>query len=269
MKDLFSRLALLAAVLGGLALTACSSEGKDSTGGKRVVLATRVEPDPDIAKELTTGTKWTVALNTAQLAIGGLYYFDGKPAFASNERRTPWQHLRSYLIGTAYAHPQHYVAGSALGEMVEPSSVDLFRGAELAEGNGVTGVFRSGRVVLPKKVVGPAAQDLGGHIAAASGVAKKDGRIVYFEISADLADIQETSPQAEIDGCVFDEVEVQADGTVTLTVTPSVWFNLVDFTDVESGSEEAPTEIVRGDVAHKAFALGVAQLTAYHFEYTP
>lgn len=264
-----SRLFALAALTASV--SACDGDAKSTTGGERVVLETRVEPSPSIADELTTGTKWKVKLGAARLAVGALYYFDGKPALAMNQRRrSPLQHLGSYLVGTAYAHPQHYVAGNALGEMVEPSSVDLFRGgAVLAPGEGVTGTFRSGRVVLPKEVVGPAAGALGGHVAMASGVATKDARTVYFTVTADLQDIQETSPQAEIDGCVFEEVEVTTDGTVTLTVTPSVWFNLVDFSGLESGTEEAPTELTRGDKAHKAFALGVAQLSAYRFEYTP
>jgi len=248
-------------------LSACSGDGKD-TGGKRVVLATRVEPSRGLADEFTTGTKWNVRLTSARLAIGGLYYFDGAPAFASNERRKPLQRLQDFFIGTAHAHPQHYVPGSALGEMTEPSSVDLFRGAELADGNGVTGTFRSGRLVLPENIVGPAAKGLNGHVATASGVATQGDRTVYFDVSADLSDIRESSPLAEIDGCKFEEAEVTEDGTVTLTVTPRIWFNLVDFTTIEDGEEGAPTSIVRGDVAHKGFTLGVAQLTAYHFEYS-
>lgn len=257
--------------LAALSLTACAGDGKDTTSGKRVVLSTHVEPNATIADEFTTGTKWNVTLDSASLAIGGLYYFDGKPALAANTqpRRTPLERLHNFFIGTAYAHPQHYVAGNALGEMVEPSSVDLFEPADLADGDGVTGTFRSGRLVLPSQVVGPAAKQLGGHIATASGVATKDDDTVYFTVSADLSDIQETSPKAEVDGCVFDEVDVTDDGTVTLTVTPSIWFNLVDFSAIDPGTEAAPTEIVRGDVAHKAFSLGVAQLNAYHFRYTP
>lgn len=270
MTKLTSRRVLLLPTLAiALSLSACSSDAQDSTGGKRIVLATLVQPNAAIREDFTTGTKWSVKLDSARLAIGGLYYFDGKPALASNERRTPLQRLQGFFIGTAYAHPQHYVAGNALGEMVEPSSVNLFEGAELADAEGVTGTFRSGRVVLPSQVIGPAAEELAGHIAAASGVATKADRTVYFTVSADLADIEETSPRAEIDGCVFDEVDVTGDGTVTLTVTPSKWFNLVDFDAIESGREGEPTEIVRGDVAHKAFALGVAQLNAYRFEYTP
>jgi hypothetical protein len=268
MTPLFSRRFV---ALAALALAACSGDGKDTTGGKRIVLATHVEPNAKIADDFVTGTKWNVTLGSARLAIGGIYYFDGKPALAMNElpQRTPLERLQNFFIGTAYAHPQHYVAGNALGEMVDASSVDLFEPADLADGDGVTGTFRSGRLVLPEKIVGPAAEDLAGHVATASGVATKEDKTVYFTISADLSDIEETSPKAEIDGCVFDEIDVTADGTVTLTVTPSIWFNLVDFSAIGPGTEDAPTEIVRGDVAHKAFSLGVAQLSAYHFEYTP
>ena len=65
------------------------------------------------------------------------------------------------------------------------------------------------------------------------------------------------------------EHEVDADGTVTTTVKPHVWFNLVDFSDVAPGTAEQPTEIARGQTAQIAFALGVVQLSAYHFAYQP
>jgi hypothetical protein len=274
MTTSFERLAcsLTLATLG-LSGAACSSGDQATTTGKRIVLATRFEPSADVAGELTTSTKWTVRLSSAFLAVGGLYYFDGQPAFVRLERpaprRSPFERVKELFIGTAYAHPQHYVAGNALGEMVEPSSVDLFEAADLPDGRGVTGTFRSGRLTLPDSIEGPVAEALGTHVASATGVATKDARSVYFQVAVELSDIQALSPDAAIDGCVFEEVDVTTDGKVTLTVTPRVWFNLVDFADVESGTEDEPTPIVRGQTAHKGFALGVAQLTAYHFHYTP
>jgi hypothetical protein len=246
----------------------CSTEGAGGTTGQRITLATRFQPHAHVSATFTTGTDWEVRLHAASLAIEGLYYFDGPPAFARLER-TPVEWLKRFVIGTAYAHPQHYVAGNALGQMVTPTSVDLFEPARLPEGTGVTGVFRSGRVKLPDLSAGPHANVLDGHVASARGMATKGDRIVHFRVAAALSDLQRTSPSAEIDGCVFEKIDVTRDGTVTLTVTPRVWFNLVDFSTVESGSEDAPTDIVIGQIAHRAFALGVAQLSAYHFGYTP
>lgn len=270
MTNRFQRFGLLLTLALGLAASACSSNAAHTTG-KRIRLATRFVPSADVSEAFTTSTGWNVQLESASLAIGGLYYFDGRPAFARLERG-PLQRLKQVFIGTAHAHPQHYVAGNALGEMVETTSVDLFEAADLPDGSGVTGTFRSGRLKLPDEpddIGGPAAAALGTHVAAAQGVARRDDRTVHFQIATALADIQHTSPRAEIDGCVFEEAEVTADGTVTLTVTPRVWFNLVDFADTEAGSGADPTPIGADQTAHRAFALGVAQLSAYHFGYTP
>jgi hypothetical protein len=68
---------------------------------------------------------------------------------------------------------------------------------------------------------------------------------------------------------VFEEFDVTSDGTVTLTVAPKVWFDLVDFSGLDSGSDDAPTSIGAGLRAHTAFALGVAQLSAYRFGFSP
>jgi len=53
-----------------------------------------------------------------------------------------------------------------------------------------------------------------------------------------------------------------------LTLKPSVWFDLVDFTDVPAGTSDAPTEVPKGDLAQIGFALGLTQLTAYRFAYS-
>ena len=74
--------------------------------------------------------------------------------------------------------------------------------------------------------------------------------------------------KGEVDGCVFDTADVQDDGTVTLTFEPKIWFDLVDFSKVDPGTADAPTEIPHGDIAQIGFALGLVQLTAYHFAYS-
>jgi hypothetical protein len=157
--------------------------------------------------------------------------------------------------------------------MRTPTSVDLLAApATLADGDGVGGAYRSGRFVLPASAIGPAAAELAGHVAVAEGVAEKiDGSAspaIHFRVSADDDDVAEEATDGHVDGCAFDPAaEVTGDGTVTVTVVPSVWFELVDFAGVAPGSAEAPTEISRGDLAHRAFVLGVVQLSAYRFAY--
>jgi hypothetical protein len=256
-----------------LTCLACSEGESDSTTGERIVLHTQVQADSALSDEFTTGTHWKVRLDSAALAIGGLYYFDGTPAFVKLDaprRRPLWDHVQQFFVGVAHAHPQHYVAGKALGQMIEGTSADLFASVTaLPDGEGVTGTYRSGRLVFPEKNAGEATGALDGHIAVASGTASKGDVTVHFTAFADLADIEKSSPAGEIDGSVFDERAVEQSGTVTLTVTPRIWFNLVDFSDVAPGTAEEPTALVAGDVAYLGFALGVAQLSAYHYSFQP
>ncbi len=85
-------------------------------------------------------------------------------------------------------------------------------------------------------------------------------------MTAALSDIERTAKDAEITGCKFDEDTIDGDETVLVTVKPRIWFNLVDFTKVDAGTPEAPTQVDPSSVPHIAFALGLGQLSAYEFQ---
>ena len=256
-------------------LSACgSSDGEPSgTTGKRVVLHTRIALDAAAKAPFTTGFGWRVTLDAAAVDLAALYYFDGEPAFVRNERRLPsW---RGWLAPReAHAHPGHYQAGNAMGQMLTPSSWDLFSpSAALGDGDGISGTYRSARFVFASTPQGPAAGALAGHVAVARGTAERVADAasapIHFAIDADFADVAKSAASGAIEGCVFDEANVASDGTVTLTLVPTVWFDLVDFSDVAPGSAAAPTTVPHGDKAQIGFALGLAQLTAYRFAYSP
>ncbi len=154
----FGQVALLLAVP---ALEACSAD--DTTSGKRVVLRTRIELSSPSAVSFENGLGWHVTLERALIATGKLGYFDGVPPLA---QRGPapslgGQPLRPVLgelfgLGLAWAHPGHYQAGNALGEMLEPWSIDLLDGeSELGDGDGVTGTYRSARFSFGSPARGP------------------------------------------------------------------------------------------------------------------
>jgi hypothetical protein len=255
---------------------ACNST--DSTTGKRVTLETRATTDNEIESTFTTSVGWNVTLDKAAAAIGSFSYFDGEPAFVRREvpPAGPLERFASFVLGegVAHAHPGHYQAGNALGEMLVPGSVDLFGGdTSLGDGDGVSGTYRSARFTFAKTVAGSAADELDDHIAFAEGTATKAGDggaspAIHFRIAADFADVAKSVTQGEVDGCEFKEAEVQDDGIVTLTFTPSIWFDLVDFSKVDPGTSDEPTTIASGDIAQIGFALGLVQLTAYHFGYS-
>lgn len=250
-------------------LFACG--GSDSTTGRPVVLHTALQADGELSTEFATETGWTVQLSKAVLSVGALYYFDGEPAFVSREQRPLWQRLaRALGPSIAYAHPGHYLAGMALGQVTTPATADLFAGrVALPDGNGITGLYRSARLTLAAPTSEPARTQLEGQVVVVEGVAKKAEQTVFFKLSASFADVARSVAQGQVDGCVFDEAEVEEDGTVTVTVKPHVWFNLVDFTGIAPGTANAPTAVAAGDTPQIAFALGLVQLSAYHFSYGP
>lgn len=249
-----------------LALSACS----DATTGKRIVLRTQVRPAVQAQAGFQTPLGWNVTLTEAALASGPLYYFDGAPAFVMRPARNPGRWLHELAVPPAYAHPGHYGAGVARGQMLQESSINVLAGpASLPDGQGISGRFRSATFAFSPPVAGPALAALQGHSVVVKGVAEKDQRSVHFSLTVDFDELRERAREGLVQGCVFDEAAVQVDGLVTLTINPHIWFNLVDFTEVASGSAELPTEIGKDATAHIAFVLGLVQLSAYQFSFAP
>jgi hypothetical protein len=258
-----------ALVLLVAALAACdSSSGGNTTTGKRVVLRTTASAEPSVKTTFTTGFGWDVSLSKAAVAVTGLYYFDGPPPTALR-RPSFRERLASVFEGTAWAHPGHYQAGTALGQVILPQPAVLnLLGAQpiaLPAGEGITGTYRSARFVLPQAA--PSDPILGGHLAVAEGRATKhDGsspQPIFFRLVADYADVSASITNGAVDGCVLDEIDVQSDGTINVEIKPSVWLNLVDFSKVAPGAEPSPTE-----TKSAGFSQGVTQLSGYHFTYS-
>lgn len=266
-------LGVLGSVAGlGLALSlqACGNGADDATSGKRVVLHTKVQMNDVANTTFETAVGWQVTLSSAAVSAGPFYYFDGTPPLVLRERHDAWQYAARVLgLGTAHAHPGHYQAGNAMGEMLESSSLDLFGGvADFPDGTGITGTYRSARFTFAE-ASGPAKKQLDGHVAVATGRAEKEGEPPrYFHAFADLSAIELSAFEGHVEGCEFSEVDVRGDGTVTLTVNPKIWFDLIDFTEAEEASEDAPADFPEGSQPQITFVLGVTQLSAYKFSYS-
>jgi len=257
-----SRWLALVALLG---LVACDSEDSGTTG-KRIVLKTSATADPSAKGQFTTGFGYDITLTKAAIATSGFYYFDGPPPTALY--RAPKRGIGDFFIKSAWAHPGHYQAGTALGQvnLTQPVTIDLFAAAPtaLAEGDAITGTYRSARFVLPQTP--PADAVLRGHLAMAEGKATKhDGSSttpIYFRLIADYADVSASIQNGAIDGCVLDEAVVTDSGAISVAVKPIVWLNLVEFAKIAPGTEAAPTE-----AKDAGFSQGVTQLSAYRFSY--
>jgi hypothetical protein len=264
-----STLSLLGMGLGA-AIQACSSSPNDTTGGKLVLLHTRVEGDEIATATFTSAVGWDVTLTRALVSAGPFYYFDGAPPLVLRERHENWQYAARFLgLGIAQAHPGHYQAGNAMGQMLKSASIDLLGGSvDLPDGDGVSGVYRSARFTFAEPS-GPGSAALDGHVALAEGKAEKDGENPrFFRAFADLDAIEKSASEGHIEGCELEEVDVEDDGTVTVTVNPKIWFDLVDFTEAEPGRADAPADLPDGSQPQIAFVLGTTQLSAYKFKYT-
>lgn len=263
--------AMLSALGLGLAVAAegCSAHSGNATGGKRVLLHTRVTVDKAALRKFTSTIGWDITLSAAAISGGPFYYFDGVPPLARRDEQRTWQYAARFLgLGRAYAHPGHYQAGNAMGQMLASSSADLLAGvASFPDGDGVSGVYRSARFTLAQSS-GPAAEPLRGHVAMAAGIAERAGdRARYFRAFADSSEVAEHVRNGEVEGCELEEADVQADGTITARVDPRVWFELVDFTNVAEGGPESPSAFAADSDAQLGFVLGVSQLSAYTFSY--
>lgn len=262
----------LAPVGGALVTAACGDDGGDTgaTSGKRVALRTRIEA-AKVSEPFAVSKGWTVTLSAASVSVASLYYYDGPSpiAHAAPPARSRWSAL--WQPSVAWAHPGHYQPGTTRGEMLSPWSVDLFAGAsDLPAGDGISGLYRSGQFGYGAPTAGPAAGALGGAAVSVTGSATKEAaETVHFTMSVSLERLSQEVADGHIKGCIFDESDVQSDGTVTVTVSPAVWLGYVNFEGIAPGSPGAPTVIQDGQVPYTLFLSGLTQLSAYRFRFAP
>lgn len=275
------RIGFLAACL--LGATACSSDSTgDNTTGRRITLKTRIDGGTDAAQPFNTPLGWNVTLSKLYLATGAFYYFDGATIFSrtfieqpSREESAPGLRRavdafdRFLGVRTAHAHPGHYIPGTARGEMLTASSVDLHAGpATLATGSGITGVTRSATFTFGAPASGPFAAELGAHAIVAEGIATKGSETRVFRVELDANDLLNAKKEPAIVGCLFKEVDMQADGTVTLAIKPGLWFAQVEFETMPASSDGKPVLMDPSVLARKELVLGVLAGDAYVFSYS-
>lgn len=220
-KVVLSRRSLLAAALTAPLFAACEAEA-DSTTGRRVVLAVRVAR---VEPTFVTKEGWQVSLSRALVSLASLTFFEGETLFAAHApRRKPSPFAR--LVPVAHAHPGHYVAGEARGEYLVPTVVDLLAGATLGEGSGVSGMYRSARVAFVDAPAGGPSPELVGSAVLLEGEAKKGAEVRKLRARVPAAELV-TNGVAAIEGCPFTTADVQANGTVTLTVAVQAWLGAI------------------------------------------
>lgn len=268
-------LACCGLLVSGSLVASCDGGGEDdtTTTGKRVTLHTEVVLEGGPSFENAFG--WQIELSKLLLSSGAIYYFDGHPiesaAISPARPGVPGTStfMQLFAPGVAHAHPGHYDAGEARGEMLTASSFDLIAGpATLADGDGVSGVVRSARFTYNDPPTGPASADLGSHVVLLEGTATKGDMTKVFQLSGDRDDVLDAAKEPVVEGCTFDEVDIQAEGTVTLHVTPEEWLEQAEFDDVPDSEGGEPVVIEADNRAAKAFVRGIKKSSAFVFTYS-
>lgn len=256
---LFLSSTILSASLG----TSCTN----TTAEKRVSYATSIVAADAVDAPIVNAYGWSIIVTKAALSIGSLYYWNGSPAFAATTPRNDFRFLR---IPSAYAHPGHYVPGDAMGEMLIPSSVDLALGeATLPSGEGVSGVYRSGRFTFADKPVGDAAETLEGHVVVLEGEGTKDTMKRLFRAEFDIADILDAAGEPRVEGCAFDgEPDVQENGTITIRVVLSTWLDQVELDTIPESVDGKPVLLPRDSSPFRAIDRGIKKAPAIRFQYS-
>lgn len=257
---------LLALGAGSVGLTACDEDATNETSQKRITLTVKAVSPVEARTTFTNSYQWTITLSKAALAVGAVYFFDGAPIFSwHTPARTPRQRLASVFVGTAHAHPGHYIAGNAVGQMLTPSSLSLLGdGVTLGTGDGVTGLFQSARVTFPETVSGSEAGALGDKIAVFEGVARKEGKNVGFRLTAVRSELVDADGQARVEGTTIAPAStIGGDATLTLVIDPRKFFDQSEFDGLPEG--ETPVDLPKESDASRNFVRGVKSGPAYVF----
>lgn len=257
-----SSLALAFAVLVAAPI-ACNDEGSGTTG-RRIALDVTIAASPE-SKGFTNAKGWTISLTKAVVATGALYFYDGEPLFAGAS--TSPRRFKG-IVRSAFAHPGHYVAGNAKGEMRTSSSADLLAGATLGSGDGVSGVVRSATFAFSSPATGPVAAELGGSVIVLEGSATRgaERRVFRAEIAAE--EMEDAKGTLAIEGCPFAATDMQGDGTVTVTVDLPMWLQHVDLAEVPASTDGRPALLDAG-LAKNQLVRSAKGARSYRFAFAP
>jgi hypothetical protein len=239
--------ALALAAASSLALSGCGSEAERRTFPVEVAATI-----PTTANE----KGWTVTLESAHVSIGPVRFFNGRVLLSQRAPRFNFDWY-SLIGGTAQAHPGHYVAGDALGEVLTVSTVNLLTGAPLGDASAVTGEYGSLEVTLAAPTASTDATGvLGGHAVRLKGTARNaDGGTVRFDAVADLP--------APVAGVRFEKSLGMEAGRVRIAVDLGTWLGRIDFATATDPDADGIYTFPADSQARNALVRGVEDTTSY------
>jgi hypothetical protein len=257
--------------LTSLLASACS-DGADSTTGRRILLGTTISAGDEASTPFTNAQGWTIELQTLLVSTGAFYYFEGATIFSKNDappNRT-YQLLDRFVgVRSAYAHPGHYVQGTARGQILNGLTVDLHHGpAELAMAEGVSGLVRSATFSFGSPPQGALAGEMESHVAVIEGAATKGSDVRAFRAEISASDVLNANRAPVIEGCPFVPTDMQGDGAVAVAIQLPIWFDQVEFDTIPASNDGRPVLIPESSIAHNQLARGLKKGNAYVFSYS-
>ena len=223
--------------------------GCGDTGEERVTFQMLASAPAGMKDTFTNDMGWTINLESAWVVVGPVYFFSGEPLF-SLRRILDWFDP----IPKAMAHPGHYVAGEALGQVLGSAKVELLavEPEPLGSGTGVTGTYNSARVFLSPKD--------GGASVFVKGIATKDDTEIDFKGELDVEVKLEGLP------CGI-EMTAGRPGSLVLHVDPRVWLKRVEFSKLAGPDQDGMYYFEEGSSSHSAFVRGVDNAGAFSFSW--
>lgn len=215
-----------------LLLLACAT----GTGGSRVafdaVAVPTVAPVDGTIEYTDAATGWTVSLTEAEVALGPVYLWSGKPTLSGS--------LVFPFVSTAWAGADEFLAGYLRGEVLDQVAVDLVAGAEvpIGTGTGTAGTSLSGELWLEP----PAS---GGDTFRIAGTATRDGVVVPFSgaltIDDSIIDSEDGQTPAlvrRVRGLPLD-AELADGATLRIGVDATRWLAGADFSALLEATPDA------------------------------
>ena len=183
---------------------------------------------------------WTVSLTSATATVSTVRFFTGKSLLT---RRFDWSSL---LIGTAHAHPGHYLPGEALGELIATTEVDLLSTTPVAlgEASAVTGEYGSMQLTFV------------GSGMRLKGTATRGSSTVRFDTTAYL-------PPIALEGISFDQKIGTEAGTVNISVLLQSIVSRIDFSATGAAGADGVTTFTSADPAFNGFVRGLQDTSSY------
>ncbi|MDX2009645.1 MAG: hypothetical protein SFW67_05625 [Myxococcaceae bacterium] len=189
-----------------------------------------------------TDSGWTLSDVRGVASFASVRFFEGQVLIT--RRRSPLD----WLVSTAHAHPGHYEAGAALGELLEPLELNLAGGEPATWGtvNAVTGRYGSVELGWATGV-------------RVLGTATKGSESVRFDTGV-------LAPTKPLSAIAFEHTMTTAEGTVRLELDLGVLLSRVDFGKTLSTPDaQGLTPLDRASPAFNGFERGVTDTTSYRF----